>query len=334
MNHSEETVNISGKKRTAFSLPELLHVSPAPHMRRLDTVRSIMFDVIIALIPALAFAVYFFGMRALAIVMISVVTAVASEGVYQIIRKKAIRITDLSAVVTGLILGLMMPSGVALWVPAVGSIFAIIIVKQFFGGLGKNIVNPAIAARVFLSLCWPQQMVSYMNNAGDIVSSATPLVQMKAGETPSVSLFNLVVGNTQGAIGEVSAIALGAGFVYLFFRRVVSWQIPVTFVGTVAVLSIISPITGEANAVYYQLVSGGLLFAALFCANDYTTVPVTRGGKILFGIGCGLITFFIRNYCAYPEGCAYAILLMNLLVPLLESWTRPKRFGGKYEKVK
>ena len=272
MNDKTETVSTSRKRRASYILPELLHVSPAPHMRRLDTVTSIMLDVIIALIPAMFWAVFHFGMRALYIVAISVVSAVASEAVYQLIAKKPVRIGDLSAAVTGLMLGLMMPSGVSLWVPCVGSIFAIVVVKQFFGGIGRNIVNPAVCARVFLMLCWPDQMVRYVNKAGDLVSSATPLVQMKAGTTPDVSLFNLVLGNYSGAIGEVSAVALCAGFIYLFFRRTVSWHIPVAYMGTVAVIAILAPSTGEASAVYYELMTGSLLFTALFCASDSTTL--------------------------------------------------------------
>lgn len=332
MKNQVETVNISGKKTLGGSFPDLLYVSPAPHVRRLDTVRTIMLDVIIALLPALVWGIITFGVRALIVVLISVISCVAFEAVYQIIVKKPVRITDLSSVVTGLMLGLMMPSGVSFWVPVVGSAFAIIIVKQFFGGLGKNIVNPAIAARVFLMLCWPSQMVRYVDDAGKLVSSATPLVTLKAGTTPTESVFNVIVGNTNGAIGEVSAIALCAGFIYLFFRRVVSWQIPATFIGTVMLISILAPITGETSATAYQLVAGSLFFAAFFAAGDPTTIPATRGGKLIFGAGCGLVTVFIRYFGAYPDGTAFAILLMNLLVPLFEAWTRPHRFGGSNEK--
>lgn len=332
MKNQVETVKISGKKSVGKAFPDLLYVSPAPHIRRLDTVRSMMLDVIIALLPALVWGVVIFGIRALVVVLTAVVSSVAFEAIYQLISKKAVRITDLSAVVTGLILGLMMPYGVSFWVPVVGSAFAIIVVKQFFGGLGKNIVNPAIAARVFLMLCWPSQMVKYVDGAGELVSSATPLVSLKAGATPAESIFKIIVGNTNGAIGEVSAIALCAGFIYLFFRRVVSWQIPVTFIGTVALISILAPITGETSATAFQLVSGSLFFAAFFSACDPVTIPVTRGGKLIYGAGCGLVTVFIRYFGAYPDGTAFAILLMNLLVPLFEAWTRPHKFGGSNEK--
>ncbi len=332
MKNQVETVNIQGKKTGSGSFPELLFVSPAPHIRRLDTVRSMMLDVIIALLPALVWGVIAFGVRALIVVLISAVSSVAFEAIYQLIAKKPVRITDLSALVSGLMLGLMLPSGVSFWVPVVGSAFSIIVVKQFFGGLGKNIVNPAIAARVFLMLCWPAEMVKYVDKAGDLVSSATPLVSLKAGVTPSESIFNVIVGNTAGAIGEVSGIALCAGFIYLLFRRVVSWQIPVTFIGTVMLISILAPITGETSATAFQIASGSLFFAAFFAAGDTTTIPVTRGGKLIFGVGCGLVTVFIRYFGAYPDGTAFAILLMNLLVPLFEAWTRPHRFGGSNEK--
>ncbi|MBQ3528017.1 MAG: RnfABCDGE type electron transport complex subunit D [Clostridia bacterium] len=329
MKTTEETVKISKNKHIGHSLPSLLSVSPAPHLRRLDTVRSIMLDVIIALIPVIVWSIYRFGVRALCIILISCATAVISELLYQLICNKTVRITDLSAAVTGLMLGLMMPSGVSLWVPCVGSVFAIIVVKQFFGGLGNNIVNPAIAGRVFLMLCWPQQMVSYVDKSGDLVSSATPLVELKAKAAPTEDIFNIVIGNVDGAIGEISAIAICAGFIYLLFRKVVSWHIPVSFIGSFVLISIIFPITGEPSATFYQVFSGSLLFCALLCANDCSTTPITGAGKIIFGIGCGLITLIIRYFGAYPDGTAFAILIMNMLVPLIDFWTRPLVFGHR-----
>lgn len=329
MKTTDETVKISGNKTLGFKMPELLHVSPAPHIRRLDTIRSIMLDVIIALLPAIAWSVYIFGVRALYLILVSCVCSVFSELIYQLIAKKTVRISDLSAAVTGIMLGLMMPSGASLWVPAVGSVFAIIVVKQFFGGIGNNIVNPAIAARVFLMLCWPQQMVSYVDDAGKLVSSATPLVELKAKSAPLDDIFDMVIGNVNGALGEVSAIAICAGFIYLLFRKVVSWHIPVAFIGSFVLISIIFPVTGEPSATFYQVFSGGLLFSALFSANDYSTTPITGTGKIIFGIGCGLITIFIRYFGAYPDGTAFAILIMNMLVPIIDFWTRPSGFGQR-----
>ncbi len=332
MKYQDEVITASNKRKRDHSLPELLSVSPSPHIRKLDTVRSIMLDVIIALMPALIWGYFRFGARVLWIVGLSVATAVVCEAAYQIFAKKTLRITDLSCVVTGLMLGLMLPVKVSLWVPCIGSAFAILVVKQFFGGIGKNIVNPAIAARVFLMLCWPQELIKLTNGKTDVISCATPLVSLKNGQTPDSRYFDLVIGNCAGAIGEVSAIAIAIGFLYLLFRGVISLHIPVAFVGTIALVSVLSPITGQTNATVFQLLSGSLLFAAAFSVNDPTTTPVTNTGKIIFGIGCGLVTVFIRYFGAYPDGTAFAILLMNLLVPLFESWTMPKRFGGKYEK--
>jgi len=333
MDNNQPVATSKRRRKASVSLPEILYVSPTPHIKKLDTVRSIMLDVIIALIPAICWGVYIYGNNALNILIVSVLTAVICEACALLVRRKSIcRITDLSAVVTGLIVGLMLPSGVELWVPAVGSAFAIVIVKQFFGGIGMNIVNPAVAARVFLLLCWPDQMVRYTNKLGDAMSGATPLVVMKTGDTPEISLFHLVLGDCAGAIGEVSAVALAAGFIYLLVRKVISIHIPLAFIGTVVVISLLAPQTGEITAVYYQLLAGSLLFTAIFCAGDMTTTPVTGSGKFIFGFGCGLITVFIRYFGAYPDGTSYAILIMNLLVPLIDKFTRPDVFGGKNEK--
>ena len=315
---------------TQYTLPEKLSVSPSPHVRTLDTVRSVMLDVIIALIPAAVWGVYRFGARALLILLISIGCAVAAEAVFQIIVKKPMTAGDLTAVVTGLILGLSMPSGVSLWVPALGSVFAIVVVKQLFGGTGHNIVNPAICARVFLMLCFPTEMTKYVDVKTDLITSATPLVSLKAGIVPQTSLFNAVLGNMTGAIGEVSAIALGAGFVYLLVRGVVKWEIPVAFIGVVFIYSLAFPITGDnPTSMAYEMVSGSLLFCALIAANDWTTTPVTSGGRLLFGIGCGIITVIIRYYGSYPDGSSFAIIIMNLMTPLFESITAPRRFGAK-----
>ncbi len=315
---------------TQYTLPEKLSVSPSPHVRTLDTVRSVMLDVIIALLPAAVWGIYRFGARALLILLISVGCAVAAEAVFQIIVKKPMTAGDLTAAVSGLILGLSMPSGVSLWVPALGSVFAVIVVKQLFGGTGHNIVNPAICARVFLMLCFPTEMTKYVDVKTDLITSATPLVSLKAGIVPQTSLFNAVLGNMTGAIGEVSAIALGAGFVYLLVRGVVKWEIPVAFVGVVFIYTLAFPITGDnPTSMAYEMVSGSLLFCALIAANDWTTTPVTSGGRLLFGIGCGVITVVIRYYGSYPDGSSFAIIIMNLMTPLFESFTAPRRFGAK-----
>ena len=332
MINKEETVNIAQSSARVSGLPKLLAVSPSPHVRGLETVTSVMADVIIALLPALAWGIYHSGIRVLFVVLLSVATSVVCELVYELIAKRPVRIGDLSSVVTGLMLGLMLPSGVSLWVPVAGAVFAVIVAKQLFGGIGSNIVNPAIAARIFLMLCFPAQMVKYVDKAGDLMSSATPLVNMKAGENSSVSLFNLVIGNCAGAIGEVSAIAIGAGFMYLLVRKVISWEIPASFIGTVVLISAIFPKTGDSRFAVFQAVAGSLLFAAVFSAGDTVTTPVTRLGKLIFGVGCGIVTLIIRYFCPFPDGTAFAILLMNLLVPLFNEWTKPVRFGGRNEK--
>ena len=313
-----------------YLMPETLSVSPLPHVKTLDSVRSVMIDVIIALMPATVWGVYRFGVKALLIVLMSVASAVLSEAVCRFIMKKPQTAGDLSAVVTGLILGLSMPSGVGLWIPVIGSVFAIVAVKELFGGLGKNIVNPAICARVFLMLTFPGEMTKYVNIKTDLVSSATSLVSLKAGVVPETNLFNSILGNISGAVGEVSVIALAAGFVYLFCRKVVRWEIPVTFVGVVGLFVLLFPITGDnPTSLAHELCSGSLIFAACFAANDWTTTPVTRAGRLMFGAGCGIITVLIRYYGAYPDGTAFAILLMNLAVPLLDKAGNPVPFGKR-----
>lgn len=334
MNEHKETVQTGrAKSEGSFSLPKLLSVSPSPHMRCLDTTRSVMLDVIIALIPAAIWGIYSFGWRAAVIILISIAVSVLTEAVYEVATRKSVTCADLSAAVTGLILGLSMPPAVPVWVPAVGAVFAIVIAKQLFGGIGKNIVNPALAARVFLMLCWPDQMTKYIDVKTDLVSSATPLTVLKTGVSPADTVFRCVVGNISGSIGEVSAIALFAGFIYLLVRRVVSWQLPVGFVGTVALWSVLFPNTGDnVSCMLYNIFCGGLLMCALICANDFTTTPVTGLGKLIFGVGCGLCTMLIRYFGAYADGCAFAVLCMNLLVPFFESWTAPTRFGAKKAK--
>lgn len=313
-----------------YFLPEKLSVSPSPHIRSLDSVRGVMLDVIIALIPAAAWGVYRFGLRALLVLAISVAAAVLSEFVFEKLMKKPVTVGNLSSAVTGLILGLSMPSGVGLWVPVIGAVFAIIVVKEIFGGIGKNIVNPALCARIFLMLCFPAEMTKFAELKSDLLTSATPLVSLKAGIVPEESLFNSITGNITGAIGEISVIALGAGFIYLLVRRVVRWEIPAAFLGVVVIWSLVLPATGDnPTSLAYEIVSGGLLFTALIAANDWTTTPVTSAGRLLFGAGCGIITVVIRYYGSYPEGTAFAVVIMNLLVPILDGCGVRKPFGKK-----
>jgi electron transport complex protein RnfD len=332
MNEMNEK-NKSVAKETVYTLPSLLCVSPAPHIKSLDTTRALMLDVIIALMPALLWGVFTFGLRALIVVLISIASSVLFETIFQKITKHTLMITDLSAVVTGLILGLSLPSRVSFWIPVVGSFFAIVIAKEIFGGIGKNLVNPALAARVFLALCWPEEMTRFAEGKTDIISRATPLLSLKERVLPSNSLFDYVLGDYAGAIGEVSAVALAIGLVYLLIRKVITWHIPVAFLGTAAALFFFFPrIEGEnGNFALFSIFTGSLLFCAFIAANDYSTTPVTNGGRLIFGVGCGLITVFIRYFGAYPEGAAYAVLIMNLFVPLIERFTIPVRFGLKTE---
>lgn len=315
----------SGEENRQFFMPTLLSVSPAPHISALDTVRTVMLDVIIALIPALAWGIYKGGLNAFLIVIISVATCVLSEFVFQKITRRTVTVTDLSAVVTGLILAMLLPAECALYVPCIGGVFAIIVVKQLFGGIGRNIVNPALAARAFIALCWPAQLIKFTGGA----AQTTALDTLNSGAIPKVSLFNCIIGNVPGSIGEVSAIALLIGFVYLLVRRVVSWQLPVGFVFTVALVSFAFPLTDGSNIDFmlYSIFSGSLLICALICANDYATSPVTGSGRLIFGVGAGLITVFIRYFGASTEGAVYGILIMNLLVPFIERLTAPRRFG-------
>jgi electron transport complex protein RnfD len=313
-------------------LPELLTVSPSPHIKHRDTTQSIMADVIIALLPATIWGIYFFGWKALIIVAAAVTSCVCSEAVFQKILGKPITVCDLSAAVTGLLLALNVPVSIPVWMVVVGSVFAIVIVKQLFGGIGKNIVNPALAARVFL-------MMSFVDNISgasytiDGVSSATPLVALKNGDIESLSLRSMLLGRTAGCIGEVSAVLLVIGGVYLLCRRVITWHIPVSFIGTVALITFIFPRGDIGNFditfMLMQVCAGGLMLGAIFMATDYATSPVTPLGRIIYGVLCGLITVFIRYFCGNPEGVSFAILISNLLVFYIEKITLPRRFGEK-----
>lgn len=319
---------------------DFLKVTSSPHMRHEDTTRLIMLDVIIALCPALVWAVYLFGARALTLTAVSVGSAVLFEYLYRLIMNKSNDIGDLSAAVTGMLLAFCLPVSVPLWMPAVGSFFAIVIVKQLYGGIGKNVVNPALAARVFLFLAFPGDMArftapseklpAFSLKGADIVASATPLASLKEGVAPPDSLLDLFLGNCAGCIGEISVLLLLAGALYLFVRKIITWQIPVCYIATVAVLSYLFPASGM-DAVQYvlsTLCSGGLILGAFFMATDYVTSPVTYRGRIFYGIGCGLITVFIRTCGSYPEGVSFAILVMNCLAWYIDKFTRPHVFGG------
>lgn len=304
-----------------------------------------MLDVLIALLPATAWGIYTFGMRALMIVLISVCSSVLFEFLYQFFMNLPVTVGDLSAIVTGLLLAMTLPVTVPLWIPVVGSFFAIVVVKQLFGGLGKNVVNPAIAARVFLFLAWPNQLTAFSVPKAslplfanvqnfDAISSATPLTFLKNGKIPEVSMFDLVLGNVGGSIGEVSSVLLILGGLYLLLvRKTIRWQIPVAYLGTVLFISFAFPQMPEIYSfVAYELFSGGLILGAFFMATDYVTSPVTKTGRFIYGVGCGIITMVIRYFGQYPEGVSFAIMIMNLLVWYLDMYTRPSKFGGKEKK--
>jgi electron transport complex protein RnfD len=287
---------------------------------------GIMRDVIIALLPAAVAGTIIFGLRALLVIAVCVASCVLMEALFNVITKKEQTIGDLSAALTGLLLALNLPAGIPIWQCVIGSIFAIIIVKCLFGGIGCNLVNPAIAARVFMIVAFGSMAVQYYPVIVDVVASATPLADMATGSEPQFK--ELLLGLHGGAIGETCSIALLLGLVYLLVRRVISWHIPVSLVGTVYVLSLFMEGFDFMRALALVL-SGGLFLGAFFMATDYVTSPTTAAGKIIFGVGAGLLTFLIRYFGVYPEGVSFAILFMNILTPYIDSWTAHKVFGGK-----
>ncbi|MFV0313653.1 MAG: RnfABCDGE type electron transport complex subunit D [Anaerotignum sp.] len=305
-------------------------VSGTPHVRSKESIQSIMRDVIIALVPASVMGIWFFGINALMIIVAAVASSVFFEWLYQKIMKKPVTISDLSAVVTGLLLALNLPAATPIWVPIVGSAFAIIIAKQLFGGLGQNFINPALAGRAFLMASYPTEMTSWTsagNFGADAVAVATPLAELKAGVTPAASLTDVLVGNVGGCIGETCAIALIIGGVYLIAKHVISWRIPVIYIATVFVLTAAIGRHGVRVPVY-EIFAGGLMLGAFFMATDYASSPVTIKGQVIFALGCGLITSLVRIFGGYPEGVSYSILIMNLCVPLIERFTEPTIFGA------
>ena len=303
-----------------------LTVSSSPHIRANHSTASIMQNVIIALLPALAVAGYIFGTWALVLVAICVITSVATEAIIQKLLKKTITVNDWSAVVTGLLLAFNLPVNAPWWLAMVGSVFAIAIVKQCFGGLGQNFMNPALAARAFLLASWPSHMTgtAYIPTY-DTVTTATPLALLKAGEQASMpSTLDLFTGlnGVYGSIGEISALALLIGGLYLIFRGIISWRIPTIYLLTIGVFALL---IGQDPIVH--IVSGGVMLGAFFMATDYASSPVTTKGQIIYAMGCGLITMTIRLYGGYPEGCSYSILLMNVATPLIERFTRERVYG-------
>lgn len=310
-----------------------LTVSASPHVRSAQTVSGIMLNVIIALIPALAASVWLFGLRVLLVCAVTVSVSVLSEYIARKVMKRHNTIGDLSAVVTGLILAFNLPVSIPLWMAAIGSVIAIVVAKQFFGGIGQNFVNPAIAGRIILMVSFPTAMTTwtapfaYKSTQGTI-TTATPLA---AEESELPSLLKMFLGMRGGSLGETCAAAPIIGGLYLIIRKIISPSIPLSFIGTVAVIMLIAG-KGDLSFVAYQLLSGGLMLGAFFMATDYATSPINFKGKIIFGIGCGIITSMIRLFGSLPEGVSFAIILMNILVPHIENLTTPKPFGTAKEK--
>ncbi len=283
-----------------------------PYVKHPDTVRSSMADMLIALFPAAVWSVFQFGLRALLIITISVVSSVAAEAAYELILKKTITIGDLSAVVTGLVLAFLTPSTTPVYIPAVGAVFAIIVVKRVFGGIGCNILNPALTGYVFLKLCFPDEM----KIEGDL------LAILKNGTIPDASLYDLIVGDIPGGIGEISSLLLVAGGLYLLFRRVINWRIPVCYILTVAAATLMLPNDiNNLTFMYFQLFAGSLMLTAIYAATDPVTTPVTNMGRILFGVLCGVLTTILRYFGADADGAVYAVLAMNMLSGVLDRLT-------------
>ena len=313
-----------------------------PHIRSNETTRSIMLDVIIAMLPALVWAVIWFGVKALTLTAVSVIGCMFWEWLYRKLMKKPQSVGDLSAVVTGMLLAFVCPVTTPYWMIIIGGFFSIVVVKQLFGGIGKNFVNPALAGRASLLGSYAGVMTTWidatqnkaplMGSTADIVTAATPLAYMKtgnmAGLTETYSVMDMFLGKTGGSLGEISAAMLILGGLYLIWRKVINWQTPVAYIATVAVLSFLFPKAGSSlEWMLYSVFGGGLMLGAFFMATDYATSPVTKKGQLVFGIGCGLFTVLIRYFGSYNEGVCYSIMVMNLCVALIDKYTKPTRFG-------
>lgn len=329
-------------------MDEKYQVSVSPHVRDSITTSRIMLYVILALMPACIFGVFNFGFHALLILCVSVASSVASEYVYEKLLKKPVTLNDLSAVVTGLLIGMNMPPEIAWWIPVLGSVFAIIVIKQLYGGLGQNFMNPALGARCFLLIAFSSQMTTYAASRGfsglvttiagapDTLSGATPLAYLKQGI--DFDLGALFVGNVQGVIGETSVIALLLGACFLLVMKVIDWKIPVCYLGSFAVLVLITAaVKGYVNPFVFmleELCAGGIMLGAWFMATDYVTSPITPKGQIVFGIFLGFMTWLFRMVGSGSEGVSYAIILGNVVTPFIESVTRPRAFGIPKESKK
>ena len=317
-----------------------LIASSSPHIRSVENTRSIMLDVIIAMLPALFWAIYNFGFKALLSVVVSVVACLFWEWLYRKLLKKPQSLGDRSAVVTGMLLAFVCPPELPWWALVIGAFFSIVVVKQLYGGIGCNFLNPALAGRAILLASYATAMTTWTlpsSKLDTVVSTATPLAIMKEGTvekftelTTNYSVADMFIGRVGGSLGEVSALALLLGGAWLLIRKVISWHTPVAFIGTVALLTLISAPAGIDNVQYmlYNVFGGGLMLGAIFMATDYATSPVTKPGQLIFGIGCGLITCFIRRFGSYPEGVCYSILIMNCTTWLLDKYIRPTIYGA------
>ena len=310
-------------------------VTSSPHIRGKRNTQQIMLDVVLALIPALLAGTIIFGMRALIVALVCIAAAVVAEWVCGMILYHRNTVKDLSSVVTGLLLALTLPATVPYWLAAVGSVFAIVVVKGFGGGLGKNVFNPALGARAFMMMFWPVHLVRYMApGTVDGVASATPLHHMVMPALPEESIGQMFMGNIGGCIGEVCTLALLIGGIYLMVKGVISARIPVSYLGTVAVLTLVFSKGDNAFLwMLYSLLGGGVVLGALFMATDYATSPVTPKGQIIYGIGCGVLTVIFRYFGLFPEGVTYAILLMNACAWAIDRYSAPRRFGTKKGEV-
>lgn len=359
---------IGGKAITDDACSGLLSLSDGPHLRSGDSVPKIVLTVIIALLPAAAYSVYLFGFAALIMICVSVVSALCADILAGFALRKRVDLHDGSAVITGLLLAMSLPPLAPWWMGAVGSFVAIVLAKQLFGGLGCNIFNPALAGRAFLAVSWPEHLSRFWFYSGgaftgtesahpggfstivyDVITQAAPLASVGDGRLAAAgaaslqdpvlartALKSLMIGNTGGWIGEVSALLLLAGAIFLLIRKIITWHIPAAFIGTAAAcLAAFHVVTGAAEPLWPVLLSifsGGIILGAFFMATDTVTSPVTPRGMILFGAGCGLITFFIRTVAGRPDGVCYAILIMNALVPLIDRYVRPRIFGSSWKK--
>jgi len=315
-------------------MPDKLIVAVSPHIHTRDTATKQIWSVTLALVPAGIAATIIFGAPALKVIAVSIAACVATEALIQRLRHKKITVSDGSAVLTGLLLAFNLSSSVPLWMPLIGGFFAIAIAKQAFGGLGCNIFNPALAARAFLMASWPKHMTDFVKPFGvDTVASATPLMLLKEGKVHDLaqmgfSYWDLFLGRRGGCLGEVCIMALLVGAAYLLWKRRIWWQTPTAFIFTLGIFSWIFGDKGYLSGDFiFSILSGGVVLGAFFMATDYVTTPVTKSGQILFGIGCGLITFVIRKYGGYPEGVSYAILMMNAATPLIDRHLRTRIYG-------